>query len=81
VCEAERVKVGNAIADLAEDAIYFGTYHATRHDDTEEVIGSILHDLREDKEMLVSMKNDYTDLIVVTMITDYIDGLDNIDVL
>jgi hypothetical protein len=45
MCQAKRMKVCDAVADLTEDAEYFWTQHASGHDDTEEVVGSVLHDL------------------------------------
>lgn len=43
--EADRVEVVNAFANLAEDAVDLRTAHLLRHDNTKEVVGSILHHL------------------------------------
>ena len=41
--ETDRVEIVHAFANLAEDAVYFGTAHLLGHDDAKEVIGGILH--------------------------------------
>lgn len=46
VREAQRVQVLDAVADLAEDAVYLGARHAAGHDDAEEVVRRVLHHLR-----------------------------------
>jgi len=45
VGEAHLVEVFDAVADLAEDAVYLWAAHFTRHDDAEEIKGSIFHNL------------------------------------
>ncbi len=44
--ESDRVKVFDAIADLAEDAVNFRSAHASRHHYREEIEWRILHHLR-----------------------------------
>lgn len=43
--EARGVEIGDAVANLTEDAEYFWTKHFGRHDDGEEVIRGVFHDL------------------------------------
>ena len=45
VSEADRVKVINTFADLAEDAVDLGAAHLLGHDDAKKVIRCILHNL------------------------------------
>lgn len=43
--KTDGVEVVNAFADLAEDTVDLRTAHLLRHDNTKEVVGSILHHL------------------------------------
>lgn len=43
--ETDRVEVVYAFADLTEDTVDLGAAHLLRHDDAEEVIRCILHNL------------------------------------
>ena len=45
VRETHSVEVVDAITDLAEDAKDFGPAHFAGHDDVEQIIGSVLHNL------------------------------------
>ena len=44
--ETERVQIFHAIADLTEDAVDLRARHAAGHDDTEQIIRRVLHDLQ-----------------------------------
>jgi hypothetical protein len=48
------VEVLHSVADLAEYTIYLGSTHLLRHDNTEEVEWSILHNLRYDLGLIVA---------------------------
>ena len=46
VCQSHFVQILDAIADLPEHTINLWATHLARHDDAEEVVWCILHDLR-----------------------------------
>lgn len=45
MCKTYRVEIFDTLANLPEDAVNFGTTHFPGHDDGEEVVGSVFHDL------------------------------------
>lgn len=49
--ETQGVEIGNTIANLAEDTKDLWAEHLSGHDDGEEVIWGILHDLRRMRRM------------------------------
>lgn len=77
--ETEGVEISNTVADLAKDTENLWAKHLGGHDDGEEVIRSVLHDLLELRWAPGAQGDTY--LVVVAMIADDVDGLDDIDVL
>ena len=79
MCETQRMEIGNTIAYLSKDAKYLWTKHLGGHDDGEEVVWCIFHDLfgirRGCRE-----RSQGKYLVVVTMIADDVDGFNDIDV-